>query len=87
MAAKKTVAEKDTVSAIALVDINIIWESKVYAAEAFSQIELPDSLYEHLSGLRTVAGTNNGVVETPQVEELTVPEPVVESETSTEEVE
>lgn len=81
MAAKKTVAEKNTVTAIALEDLNIVWGSEVLVAAANSEIEVSYGLYEYLVGLSKVSG---GVHKhTPAV--APQPEPTDEVETSTEE--
>jgi hypothetical protein len=81
MAAKKTVAEKNTVTATALEDLNIVWGSEVLVAAANSEIEVSYGLYDYLVGIDKVSG---GVHHhTPAV--VPTVEPTEEVETATEE--
>jgi len=83
MAAKKAVAEKNTVTATALEDLNIVWGSEVLVAAANSQIEVSYGLYDHLAGINKVSGG----VHTHTPASVPEPEPTVEAETATEEAE
>lgn len=81
MAAKKTVSETNTVTAVALEDLNIIWGSEVLVAAANSPIEVSYGLYDHLVGRNKVSG---GVHHhTPAV--VPTVETIDEVETATEE--
>lgn len=80
MAVKKTV-EKNTVTVIALEDLNIVWDNEVFTGIANHAFEVSPSLYEHLSGLGKIAGVPTDTVEEPVVE------PTVEVETPAEEAE
>lgn len=79
MAAKKAVAEKNTVTATALEDLNIVWGSEVLVAAANDTVEVSYGLYDYLVGINKVTG---GVHKhTP----ASAPEPTIEAETATEE--
>lgn len=72
MAAKKAVAEKNTVTAKALEDLNIVWGSEVLAVAANSEIEVSYGLYDYLVGLDKVSGgVSNHTPAVAPVEETT----------------
>lgn len=81
MPAKKVVAEKNTVTATALEDLNIVWGEEVVVAGANTSIEVSYGLYDYLAGLSKVSGGKHN--HTPA--SSPAPETVVEAETVTEE--
>ena len=81
MPAKKIVAEKNTVTATVLEDLNIIWGEEVVVADANTSIEISYGLYDYLTGLNKVSGGVHSHTPASPPE----PETVVEAETVTEE--